>query len=330
MILADKILMLRKQNGWSQEELAEMLQVSRQSISKWESGQSIPDIGRIITLSQIFGVSADFLIKDELETDPHTDVVDVQDIDDRTLVTLDDAQHFIKMKESMRFRLANAVRLCILSPCLLILLMSLTHVDRINLSENVAIAVGVVVFIALIAYAVYQFILIGVSLHPYKYLEQDPFTTEYGVSGIVKSLKDKFRPDYSKQIASGVVLCIVSAIPVIAANSLYEENEALTMLGMVALLLMVGHGVYMIVAAQSLQNTYNMLLQEDDFSPDKKRANKFMDTFGGIYWLGAVIIYLLWSFSTNNWELSWVVWPIATVGFGILTIITDLWVQTKE
>ena len=53
MILADKILQLRKANGWSQEELAEKLNVSRQSVSKWESASAIPDINRILELSKI-------------------------------------------------------------------------------------------------------------------------------------------------------------------------------------------------------------------------------------------------------------------------------------
>ena len=52
MILADKIIELRKKSGWSQEELAEMLDVSRQSISKWEGAQSVPDMARIIRLSE--------------------------------------------------------------------------------------------------------------------------------------------------------------------------------------------------------------------------------------------------------------------------------------
>lgn len=52
MILSEKITYLRKQNGWSQEQLAEQLNVSRQSISKWESGASIPDLDRILKLSK--------------------------------------------------------------------------------------------------------------------------------------------------------------------------------------------------------------------------------------------------------------------------------------
>lgn len=52
-----KIIMLRKKYGWSQEELAERLDISRQSVSKWESGASIPDLERIVGMSQLFGVT---------------------------------------------------------------------------------------------------------------------------------------------------------------------------------------------------------------------------------------------------------------------------------
>lgn len=51
--------MLRKKYGWSQEELAERLDISRQSVSKWESGASIPDLERIVGMSQLFGVTTD-------------------------------------------------------------------------------------------------------------------------------------------------------------------------------------------------------------------------------------------------------------------------------
>ena len=67
MILADKIIELRKRNGWSQEELAEKLNVSRQSISKWEGAQSIPDMNRILKLSEVFGVSTDCLLRDDMD-----------------------------------------------------------------------------------------------------------------------------------------------------------------------------------------------------------------------------------------------------------------------
>ena len=64
-MIAEKIIVLRKRCGWTQEELAEKVGVSRQSVSKWESAQTVPDLERILLLSQLFGVSTDFLLKDE-------------------------------------------------------------------------------------------------------------------------------------------------------------------------------------------------------------------------------------------------------------------------
>lgn len=67
MNLADKIIEERKKNGWSQEELASKLGVSRQAVSKWESSGSIPDLQRILQMSELFGVTTDYLLKDEIE-----------------------------------------------------------------------------------------------------------------------------------------------------------------------------------------------------------------------------------------------------------------------
>lgn len=69
MILADKIISLRKKSGWSQEELAQQLGVTRQSVSKWEGAQSVPDMDKILQMSRLFGVSTDYLLKDEIEAE---------------------------------------------------------------------------------------------------------------------------------------------------------------------------------------------------------------------------------------------------------------------
>ena len=64
MTFSDKLIALRRKAGWSQEELAERLNVSRQSVSKWESAQSMPDIDKIVQLSSLFSVATDYLLKD--------------------------------------------------------------------------------------------------------------------------------------------------------------------------------------------------------------------------------------------------------------------------
>ncbi len=69
-MLSDKLFQLRKKSGLSQEQLAEKLNVSRQSISKWESGASTPEVEKLITISEYFGVTLDYLMKDVEEGPP--------------------------------------------------------------------------------------------------------------------------------------------------------------------------------------------------------------------------------------------------------------------
>lgn len=69
MKLSEKILTLRKKSGWSQEELAERLDVSRQAISRWESGSALPDANNILLLSKLFGVTTDYLLNDDYQSD---------------------------------------------------------------------------------------------------------------------------------------------------------------------------------------------------------------------------------------------------------------------
>ena len=116
MILADKIIELRKKNGWSQEDLAEKLDVSRQSVSKWESAQSVPDMGRIVKLSGLFGVSTDFLLKDDMELPVPNGGEVVDTGSSLRTVSLEEATAFLRLREYNAPRIAFGVMLCILSP----------------------------------------------------------------------------------------------------------------------------------------------------------------------------------------------------------------------
>ena len=117
MILAEKIMEERKKNGWSQEELAEKLSVSRQAVSKWESAQSIPDLQRVIQLSEIFGVNTDYLLKDECETPQPIEGVEPSDKDfPLKKVSVEDANDFMEVRKKNAPKIAAAVAACIVSP----------------------------------------------------------------------------------------------------------------------------------------------------------------------------------------------------------------------
>lgn len=76
MSLGEKIRFLRNQKGWSQERLAEELSVSRQALSKWEQGTSVPDTVNVWKLSQLFSVSTDYLLDDSRGVEKATSTED--------------------------------------------------------------------------------------------------------------------------------------------------------------------------------------------------------------------------------------------------------------
>lgn len=69
MTLGEKLLKLRKAQGWSQEELAGRIGVSRQALSRWEAGNAMPDVERVVLLSDLFGVSTDYLLRKDWTQD---------------------------------------------------------------------------------------------------------------------------------------------------------------------------------------------------------------------------------------------------------------------
>ena len=171
MILADKIIDLRKKNGWSQEELSEKLGVSRQSISKWEGAQSVPDMGRIVQLSELFGVSTDYLLKDSLELAAPAEGESADSA--ARPVGMEEANAFLLLRETNAARTALGVMLCILSPILLIVLSEAQSLGRLPLTENQAVGLGLCALLLLVGSAVALFVTGSVRANRFEYLEKD-------------------------------------------------------------------------------------------------------------------------------------------------------------
>ena len=73
---------------------------------------------------------------------------------------------------------------------------------------------------------------------------------------------------------------------------------------------MVAAGVNMIVRVSIVKGSYDMLLQEGEFSKKEKQAKTKLDTLSGVYWCLATAIYLGWSFWTMRWDITWILWPV--------------------
>lgn len=315
MILADKILSLRKKLGLSQEELAEKLNVSRQSISKWESAASIPDINKIIELSAIFGVSTDYLLKDEIEEVEYTDW---DETDKRVRVSVSEANDFLRLGAVQGRQIALGVLLCIISPVLLILLAGASGLPGALIGTGEAVGIGVTVMLVFIAVSVAIFIYSEAGLRRFKYLENSDFELEYGVAGIIKEKRDAYMGRYTFCTTAGVALCILCPVPLIVA-AVSGASEIVILLFVALLLIMVASAAYLFVTTGTVKGSFDRLLKDGEYSPRVVEQNKLAEKISGIYWPVVVAGYLLWSFISGDWGITWVVWPVAALVFGAIS-----------
>lgn len=311
MLLSEKIMSLRKRNGWSQEELAQQLGVSRQSVSKWESMASMPDIQKIMSMSELFGVSTDYLLKDELEELPTTataaaattaDDADTATSDSiagtaisaatgassgddastskavapKLSVSLETATEYLDTVARTSRPTSFAITLFILGPALLVSLATYSedafYFDPMRISPDALGIVGVCLMMLFTAAGVGLLILQDMKLARFKQFKKSSLELQYGVEAAVRRRAESTESLRYMQQAAGVCLTILSAIPFLIAS--YFGAGLTFAVGFLAAAILVSLGVYLLVYSGILRDGYRVLLQEGDFSHDEKSSKK--------------------------------------------------------
>ena len=334
MILAEKVQALRKKNNWSQEELAEQLNISRQSVSKWESGASIPDIDKIIAMSSLFGVSTDYLLKDELEKEVPSEVEDVYEAPLTRNVSVEEADGSLGLVRRLAGRTGPLLRhkalhqprrtdatLCVLSPVPLIVLGALSEYGEeagghsaLAIGEDMAGGLGMTILLILVAVAVAIFILCDMQMEKYEYLEKEKLALQYGVEGIVRKKKEDFAARYRMCIVAGVTLCIIGVVPMMMAVA-FSAGDLIMIYSVALLLSLVAVAAFLFVWAGSIQDSFDKLLQEGDFTLEKKELKKKTSFFPGAYWCVVTAVFLVIGFRSDDWVWASLVWPVAALLF---------------
>ena len=334
MILADKIIRLRKKAGWSQEELAERLGVTRQSVSKWEGAQSVPDIEKILQMSRIFGVTTDYLLKDELEEEetltPLASMALMEEAATDTplrRITLEEASEYLKLRKRAAPKMALATALCVLSPVVLIALSSLSEYSRLGIGENMAAGIGLCVLIILVAVGVGFFLSCGFQVKAYEYLDTEPFERADGVERMVREEQAAHQPFYAKCNIFGTLLCILAVLPFFVALTLNIRTQ--WSVPVCILLVLVAVACYAFVYGGTYQNAMKRLLEEGDYTRASKARSKLLGTVSGCYWLVVTAIFLFYTFGPNGNgqpQYSWFIWAVAGVLFGaVVMAVKVLW-----
>ncbi|WP_294717441.1 helix-turn-helix transcriptional regulator [uncultured Gemmiger sp.] len=328
MIFADKLITLRKKAGWSQEELAEQLGVTRQSVSKWEGAQSVPDIDKILQMSRLFGVTTDYLLKDDQSEPEYTPDDEVSPL---PRVTLAQANDYLAKTQANAPKLALATALCIVSPIPLLALGTLSEADLFGIWDDLAGGIGIIALLVIIAAAVAIFMQCSASVRAYKFLQEQAIETEYGVTGLAKERRDAFAPQYDKANIIGTVLCVLSAVPMFAA--MMAGASFLVSASICLVLVLVACGVYAFVRVGTVQDAMDQLLEEGDYTRPNKAIKSRINALTAAYWLVVVAIFLWYTFGpygNGQPQYSWFIWAIAGVLYAALVIAVKAFMKKNR
>ena len=327
MILADKIMALRKKAGWSQEELAARLNISRQSVSKWEGAQSIPDMDKVVQMSRLFGVTTDFLLKDELEIEEHTQS---EPMDEPPLRRGTSA--YLALRRAAAPKMALATFLCIISPVALLMLAAMSEVSRFGISENAASGIGLCGLLVLVAIGVALFLTCSAKVRDFAFLEEEPFETEYGVSGMVKERMQDFAGTYSWLNITGTVLCILSAVPLFVSMCM-ETADVVYVAAVCLLLIIAGIGCVAFTYGGTIHASMERLLEEGDYTRQQKSRRGVKGAISTIYWLLVTAIFMWYTFGPSGngqARYSWFIWAIAGVLYAAVMLVVNLIQRSRE
>lgn len=295
MLLADKIIALRKQKGWSQEELAEQLGVSRQSISKWESMQMVPSLDKIVKLAEVFAVSTDFLLREEIE-DPNlvkpVPAESVQQGEPAHVVSMEEANAFLSLSRRRARRHAWGVGLLI-AAFIFVSLSSITPAFNLEIVVCVAWAIGL-------------FVSTHLSLKPFEHLMHQPIELAYGVAGMVKERQQQGLPTRNAKLTAGIVICAAVFLAFgISGNLNGWPTIPLSRFDLIPLVLIgcLAVGAGLIAEVTVIHAAFKTLLEEKRYDPAAKALRRRTVFFRREYALALALILAAdwWVFGGYFW-----------------------------
>lgn len=244
-------------------------------------------------------------------------------------VNLQTAKDFLQAKVKSSILVAVGVFLCIISPVTILMLSGIAGAGMVE--EGMADAVGIGVLFVLIAIAVGLFIFSGSGMERYEYMKREVLAPDERVIAYVSELKQDYAGKYTGCITLGVVLCILSVIPVVVAGCIEGVSEVTETLTVCLLLVLVAIAVFIFIAAGCLMEAYNQLLQKKDYTVEmkEKKEDELTGKISAVYWPLVTAGYLLWSFLTGSWGITWIVWPVAGILFGAIAALCSMFQKEK-
>ncbi len=308
---------LRKAKGWTQTELADKLGVTNQAISKWENGDSFPDTAILIPLSDLFGVTTDFLLKGKYNSSDDNDAANstnTQEAEAKEKIKCEEPEELTSTKPN-DWKKKFALLLC-------------TGLGIIFLG---------VIEIILAALLNESFILYGTSLMMLFFAGGIPVIVYAGIKDSMYFLNvndERWQPGiraFAIKIAIGVALCIIAAATFVLCGlaEKHPEKETLILATTLsaAFILIFAATAFFITGGLSLSNLTKSCVP--DYA-NRCKKEEGLGRFSGVVMLVATAVYLLFGFLKGIWHPTWVVFVVGGIICAILNVIDDALGKKKD
>lgn len=288
MNFGENLQNLRKLKNYSQEDLADKLQVSRQAVSKWESGTGYPETEKLISICELFDCSMDELVKGKISIDSNSEK---------------------KVYDSFMNKFSKSISLAIM----LILIGTTLLLTVIGFNQDNSM-IGTVVLLIFVVLSVPLFIVRGIEMENFKskYPKLPNFYSQEEI--------DTYNNKFSKMIALSISIILIGVVVLMLtyALKLFDEDSTFPVS---ILMCFVTVAVPILVNAGIQKDKYDIEKYNKENSMYSKNELDKVGKYCGVIMIIATIIYLLISFIFNIWEISWIVFPVGGMLCGIVSIL---------
>lgn len=302
MSLGENIQFLRKKDNITQEQLAEMLEVSRQSVSKWESDATYPEMDKLLQISSVFHCTLDDLIRTDISTQ-----------------YIEDNAHYDAFWNKASKKITFGVGLILFGLSFILFLNAIF--SNISFIDELS---GMI-FIIFVTIAVPFFIITGIQSD--HFTRKHPYIEDF----YSEEEKEKFHQKFIVMITTGVILILIGIILMIGLTEMIpdsiNENSIIQTDDLIAsfFLLIITISVSLFVYAGMQNGKYNIkhynLMHDHDsvtYKNDKKTG-----MICACLMMTATIIYLILGFVWNMWYIAPAIFAPFGIACGIVSIIIN-------
>ena len=295
MAFPENLQFIRAQAGVTQEQLAEQLEVSRQSVSKWEGGQSFPEMDTLLRICQLYHVNLDTLLRGSVEESQVADT----------------AQYDAFMTRFAR-RIATSVSAIIAGLGLITLLRGYDPADSMELLTGA-------LFMLILTVAVVVIVASAIQMENFR--KHYPLIADF----YTQEEKDAFHQRFVWLIAGGVGAILFGVTLLMLFFTRFPEREPYESLAGGAFLLIVAGAVFSFVYGAIQEDKYKIWKynRDNNPTPEAKRRLNLIGTIQAAMMLLATAIYVGLGLALDLWRTAWWVFAVGGILCGVVSVVLD-------